>query len=442
MNISEETKIKLVKISWALMLFGVICDYTLFNNIPFFVFKLNLQLSSAGVIIYIITFLITCSFKEAKNIITGRKDRIVLIFGTLMILIAIISSAASDERVYALNITLFRLLLYYFCFITTIILIRTFPQLINFLISSVIIAGFFNSIAVILDFFFLDFTHTLIKYFQHMDLVLQRHYINKVPFTRPSGFVTDPNLAALFTGIGSVLFLINSSKKKIIYYLYLIVTGFSFTLISSKSTFIVILLCVLFFGILKLIFKKEFLIYFTIFYLLPLLQPYNILTFESLTRLDYYKDEMSFGRAVIWEASYKCFKTSPVIGIGSGVFFKKSYDIIVDILNEKEPESTREEIYKRFKGSGNTSHSLIIAVMVEYGVLGFLILIWFIIKFLYYLFKNKFTFSFIIFLGLFVISTISSYAPYYKLYYVICIFLYASSLQDMKILKPNHDTQG
>jgi O-antigen ligase len=419
------------------MLLGVICDYTLFKEIPFFVFKLNLQFSSASVIIYVMCFLLTGDYFRAKEIITSKKDRIVLIFGTLMMLVAVISSSLSNERTYALNITLFRLFLYYLCFVVTVFYIRTYPQLINFLIYSVIIAGLFNSVAVILDFFFIDLTQWLIKYFQHMNLDLQRHYINYVPYTRPSGFITDPNLAALFTGIGSVLFLLNHNRIKIIYYIYLLVSGIAFTLISSKSAYIVLFLCVIIFLIFKLTSVKEFIFYFVIFYLLPLLQPYNILTFQSLTRPDYYKDEMSFGRAAIWEASYRCFKTSPFIGIGSGVFFKKSYDIICDILHEKEPEVTREQIYNRFKGTGNTSHSLIIAVMVEYGIVGLTILFWFIVKFSIYLLKNKFLISFILFIGLFIISAVSSYAPYYKVYYVICIFLYAASLQDMKILRRN-----
>jgi len=442
MNLNEKTKFNLIKISWALVLFGVICDFTLFTDIPFFAFKLNLQLSSVGVIIYLITFLFTCDLNKAKNIIIDKKDRTVVIFGTLMLLIALVSSAFSEERIYALNITLFRLLLYYFCFFATVILIRLYPQLINYLIYSVITASFLNSVAIIIDFFFQDFTLMLIKYFQHMNLELQRHYINKVPYTRPSGFVTDPNLAALFTGIGSILFLLNHNRNKIIYYIYLLITGFAFTLISSKSAYIVLFLCVLVFLFIKIISLKKFSFYIVIFYLIPLLPSYNILTFESLTRLDYYKDEMNFGRAAIWEASFRSFKTSPVIGIGSGVFFKISYDVMIDILKEKEPQHTSEQIYKSFIGTGNTSHSLILAVMVEYGIIGLIILFWFIIKFSGYLYKNKLLISLIVFLGLFVISTMSSYAPYYKLYYIICIFLYSASLQDMKILKQSVDTKG
>jgi hypothetical protein len=436
MTLSENNKLRILKISWSILLFGVICDFNIVKEIQFLAFKLNLQSSTISVILYFICFLAIVDLKTIKINFFNRKEKDILIFSSLILAVAIISSILSTEKIYALNITLFRLVLYYICLLITIFQTNQFPKSISFLIKSIIVAAGLNSIAAILDFFVPSFNLFLVNNFQHLSLNAQYFYLNDIKVIRPSGFISDPNLSGYFTGLAALILFINNKKikSKFIKYLYYITSGFAFGLIASKSAYIVIILSVIAIFFIKKSNWKPTLIFVILFYLLPLISPYNIINLRSTTEKSNIKYEISMGRGLIWKASLKCLESSPVIGIGTGVFFKTSRKVMADVLEKDDPEIKQEFIENLKKQDGINPHNLFIAVAVEYGIIGLIILVSFIIKTITGLIRSKYYISLIIFGGLISVSVISNYAPYFKLYFIICIFLYSAFKRDTMII--------
>jgi len=84
------------------------------------------------------------------------------------------------------------------------------------------------------------------------------------------------------------------------------------------------------------------------------------------------KEEMSVGRLVIWSAAFAAFKTSPIIGIGTDLFYKESIKYLAIIGEDYEKVKENEDKIIIDKGGFNP-HSLFMTLLTENGIIGLMI---------------------------------------------------------------------
>ena len=69
-------------------------------------------------------------------------------------------------------------------------------------------------------------------------------------------------------------------------------------------------------------------------------------------------------------------------------------------------------------------HSIFLAILSEYGIIGFVIFLVFLIFIFHHLIRNKLWTSILFVSGLLFVSSVSGYVPYYKYYLLICIVFF------------------
>lgn len=416
-------------------MFGIICDVSLFENIPFFIFKVNLQTSSIVSILYILTFFVTVPISEIKKNIEDFDRKNFLILSVLLV-VAFVSSYFSDLRSFAVGTTIFRYTLFIICFICTVVYCNYFKDAVKFILKSYIYFNVLIIISSFIDFYVPAFNMTLIKYFGHMEYYHSSLKINGVNYIRPSGFITDTNLTAFTLTLSCLLLLLNRRLfNKYFIYSFYVLAGYSFGMLASRSALVAVLISAILFWIFRYAERKQVIIFLLLFFLVQLFTPQTQARIGQLFNKSYMEEEIGIGRPLIWKAAVIAFKTKPVIGIGSGVFFKESdffiseaKDIPVNVSKERNPFGPD---YKQ--EGGINPHSIFLVMLTEYGIIGLSIFLLLLIFYSRQLIIKKQYISIIIFAGLLFVSALSNYAPYYKYYLIICIIIYVLSKNNMLI---------
>lgn len=436
MNFTYNTKYKLFCASWAFLMLGIICDISLYENIHLFMFKLNLQTSSIVLITYIITFFLIIPFKEIKNCASDRSNYKYFIICFILLAVAFISSSLSDMPVFSITTTFFKYTLFFTAFISTVVYCRYFESAPAFILRSFIYFNVLIILSSFADFYFPEVNRVFIKYFGHMEGRHSNFKYNGVVYIRPSGFITDTNLTAFTLTLSCTLMLLNlkNFKNKFFIYAFYLTAGFSFGMLASRSALIAVIFSSVIFWIFKIVRRKEVVVFLLLFFLVQFFTPQTQARLHQIFNNEYMEEELGVGRPVIWNAAILAFKTKPVIGIGSGVFFKESYIFLNELINSysQEYRDKYHLITQSPQGDGVNPHSIFLVMLAEYGITGliiFLVLVFILFK---DLFKKRYYNSVIIFAALLFVSTLSNYAPYYKYYMMLCIIFYVLSKSNMK----------
>ena len=423
------------RISWALLMLGIIFDLSLLDNIPVFIFKINVQTSSIVSVLYILTFFSIIPVTKIRKHLAGFEIKLFLIL-TVMLITAFISSYFSDLRGFAVGTTIFRYTLFLICFFCTVFYCGYFESAAKYIIRSFIYFNLLVIISSFADYYFPSFNRILIDHFGHMEAFHSSLKINGVTYIRPSGFITDTNLTAFTLALSCLLLMLNQKLfNKYFTYTFYILAGYSFGMLASRSALIIVIASAVLFWIFKYSDRKQVVIFLVLFFLVQLLTPQTQARLSQFFNKAYIEEEIDVGRPIIWKAAIIAFKTKPVIGIGSGVFFKESDYFLaeakggpVNVPKERNPFGPD---YKQ--EGGINPHSIFLVMLTEYGVIGLLIFLLLLIFYSRELIINKQYITIIIFAGLLFVSALSNYAPYYKYFLVLCIIIYVLGKYNMII---------
>src|SRR4030095_9266371 len=228
MSLSKETKYAFFKAGWLILMIGTICDYGLAENLSFGAFSLNVQLSSVGVIVYLLIFLFTIPIKEV-SLFKENINKINIAILSVLLLLAFVSSYFSVMQKYALVTTVSRFTLFFLAFIVTILNCSYFNKANEFILKSFIYANFFIVLSSIADYYIYPFNRLLVDKFGHMETKHSAIRIGGIMYLRPSGFITDTNLTAFSIAFSSYLLFLNKEKfSKFFVYIFFLVSGYSF----------------------------------------------------------------------------------------------------------------------------------------------------------------------------------------------------------------------
>lgn len=407
-----------------------ICDLTIANKISLGFFSVNLQTSSIGAIVYILSFLVTMRINDFKIIFSEKSDTYIIITLGFLLVVAFISSSLSVMSKISVTATVSRYAVYFLVFICTIGYSKISKEASGFIIKSFIYFNILIMISCILDFFVPAFDSLLIEHFGHM---LRRHSTLKIwgiHFLRPQGFITDTNLSALSISLSFVFLLLNSAKFRYKYFLYVfyicagIVTGMQAS--RSAEIFIVAFAVAAFLG--KWVDRKKLIAAFSIFIAAQLLTPQTQARIFQIADVTGHEEEITYGRPLIWKACFIAFEKSPVIGIGSNVFIYQSLELITTAYKE----SNENNVNFRIEDPINPQN-VFLTMLVEYGVIGFILNLVFLYLLYRKLMLKRCKKCVLLVSALVFVSTFANYAPYYKYYIIICIILYVNINNSLNI---------
>lgn len=436
-SISDSLKEKLFKISWFILLLGIICDLGLYQKLSIAFFTLNVQASSIGLILYLLVFIIIVPLKDIGESFRNKFDRNIILILSLLLIVTLISSALSAMPKYSIGKTIFTYSLFYLCFIFTLVYTRTITNSVQFILKSLVYFNLFIILSSFPDFYFPDFNKVLVDYFGHMEGKHSFLVLDGIKYNRPSGFVTDSNLTAYTISLTCIILLLNKDlfKSRYIHYIFFSLGGFITGMLASRSAEIVMLFsCVVFF-IFKYADRKRVIISVVIFFCVQLLTPQTQARIRMFFSEHEIKKEIRDGRLVIWSAALIAHKTSPVIGIGSYAFFKQSEVFLALAKNENPPgnidPSKLDDSYTQV--GGVNPHSIFLTMLTEHGYIGLIIFCIFLIYFFREIILKKKIIALTVSSGLLFVSSLSNYAPYYKYYLLLCIILYVTCNNNFRI---------
>jgi O-antigen ligase len=206
-------------------------------------------------------------------------------------------------------------------------------------------------------------------------------------------------------------------------------------MLASRASLIMCCIAIIYLFINKTIERKYIVAFVVIFIVFQAVTPHTYSRFLSiLENKGLKKEEIAFGRIVIWKAAMNVFKENPVIGAGPGNFFELSQVKINEIIYLENPgidifilKSNDQYVV----GKGNP-HNLFLAVLCETGIAGFTIFILLIGGIAYFLVKTRRWLSLLFLFLVLQVSFLSNFAPYYKFYMLICIICYTASKCDLR----------
>ncbi len=419
-------KYTVFKVTWALLLVGTICDYNISDSFGFGSFSAKLQLSSAVILTYLLSFLIIVPFREFSHLFRNKYDRMNIVILGLLLIVAYISSYFSLMQKYALVNTTSRYFLFFLVLIATIVYSKYFADSVKFIYTSFIYANFIVIVSCLADYLFPDFNRLLIQSFGHMGLRDSIMKIGGVIYMRPSGFVSDTNLTGFSIALSFFLLLLNHRNfNKYLIYVFSIFSGLCFGMLASRSALITISA----FIILSIVFKymkwKNVLVFILIFYSVQFLTPQTQARVLQIFDKEMKTEELEHGRPLIWKAGVIALGVKPSLGIGSGVFFMQS-----DVFIAKAKELIDENDFSReimdpmhVPLSGINPHNIFLTMLIEHGYAGLLLFTILLLHILYKTIKQKKYISLIMMLGLLFVSLLSNYSPYYK-YFLLMVVIY------------------
>jgi O-antigen ligase len=431
---------KLFQFAWVYFLLITIIDfhYPLGKNyIPIINFS---KIQNFKYIPFVVIALLILPLSAYKTQINHRLFKIFLVIAILIISGFVSASLSENPRVgfaFMIRFTIYFLILLYLIFA-----LKYFAGLNEFLIKSFVYVNLFIVIACIMDFYVPAFHQLLIEYFGRPLIKHSFMKYNGEILMRPMGFITEANLAALSISLASLIILLNNKKFnayfRIIFY---VLSSFTLGMLVSRSSLIfsIIILVYLFFS--KKIVRKELYAYVSIFIVLQILTPQTqsrILQFFDKKQME---EEVSVGRPLIWQADINAFKEKPFFGVGPDCFFHSSQDYLREVLISKNININNPSAPNYFEINNVNPHSLILAVLTESGIIGFIIFtILILLIFLYYLREKLYT-SMVFFANLLIAAALSSYAPYYTFFLLITVIFFIISLNNMCIENTIEDTK-
>jgi O-antigen ligase len=429
--IPEKYKYLFFKISWVILLLSVICDYSIGTHVHWeLIQKITIPKPSAGPAMYVIIFFMLVDWKTIVSVFKNRGDRITIILLTLLLGSIYLSALFSEHRDTALQSAIFRFTIFYLCFICTLIYTYRFKNSTNFVLKSIIYINILVVVSSIIDYYIPSFNALLVERFGHLE---PKHSVLKLAgekYMRPSGLVTDTNLTAFSIILSCLSLLLNDDKFKsrIFKYSFYALSGYSFGMLASRSALIAMVFSVAVFFFTKKIERKRIYIFLIIFFVVQLMTPQTLSRIRQVFEKQYIEEDITVGRLVLWKAAFKAFESSPVIGIGTGVFFLKSIDYLRDVWDASSHGDFNS--YERYRVN---PHNVFLSMLAEEGIIGFTIFVVLIIYYLRLLVQQKKYIALTVMIALLIVSSLSNYAPYYKYYMVLCIALYICAKQDMKI---------
>ena len=443
MDLTKGKRFKYFKVTWLILILGTVCDLTLSGKVNLGFFNINIQLSSIAVIIYIISFFIVYPLKEFPAVFKNKLYRNNIIVFTLLLIIAYVSSYFSLFQKYALVTTTSRYTLYLMALVISLSYVKYFEKAGEFILKSFIYTNFLIILSCLADYYIPDFYQFLVDHFGHMESKHSVMRIDGVVYKRPSGFITDTNLTAFSLGFSSFILLINRNKfNKYFEYAFYIFAGYCFGMASSRSALILVIFLLVFALIMKKVNWRNGVVYFLLFIAVQFITPQTQARFFDISNKEKKIEEMELGRPLIWKADYLAMRIKPVIGIGSGVFFKLSDTLIARVKNEITDEQLNTAISdtRIDPVKGINPHNIFFTMQIEYGIAGtvlfVIIVLYNIINFL----KTKNYLTLAAALGILFVSSLSNYAPYYKYYLLMFIIFYV--LADYKLRPGNEVPKG
>ena len=420
----HKTKYLLFQITFFILCLGTLCDTMLFTNLNLVIFNINIETPKTAIIIYIICFLFITNYKFT-DVFTGF-DKKVITFIILIFISALISSYFSPVKEKAFK-TLFNYISYFICLLITLKSINQFREAGNFILKSFLLINLFLAVSCILDFYLPSFNQFLIENFGHNELKHSFFKINGVMILRPSGFTSDTNLTAFSIAAALLLLILNydNFKNKIILWVFIVISGFAFGMLSSRSAQIMILLSSLMFVIFKKVNFKTVLSTVVIFFIVQLFTPQTIARFQQIFDKEAIEEEATFGRTMIWRGAWLAFQENKIIGLGPGVFFNKSIEYIGRTM-DKEKFDTLEKY-------GYNPHNIFLVFLTEQGIIGSVVFLSMIIFLFFHFISKKKYLSLIFLIGVLLVSSLSNYAPFFKYYLIVCIIIYCLDKQNYLI---------
>ncbi len=443
MELTREKRFIYFKIAWLILILGTVCDLTLSGKVNLGFFNINIQLSAIAVIIYIILFFFIYPLKEFPVVFKNELHRNNIIIFTLLLIAAFVSSYFSMFQKFAIITTTSRYALYLLALILSLCYVKYFEKAGEFILRTFIFTNFLIILSCLADYYIPDFYQFLVDHFGHME---SKHSFMKIDgfiYKRPSGFITDTNLTAFSLGFSSFLLLVNRNKfNKYFEYTFYILAGYCFGMASSRSAFIMVIFLLVIALIIKKISWRNGVVYFLLFIAVQFITPQTQARFFDISSKEKKIEEMELGRPLIWKADYLAMRIKPVIGIGSGVFFKLSDTLIARVKNEITDEQLNAAIsdIRTDPVKGINPHNIFFTMQIEYGITGTVLFIILILYNMMHLIKTKNYLTLAAAFGILFVSSLSNYAPYYKYYLLIFIIFYI--LTDYKLRPGNEVPKG
>lgn len=441
----ENTKrLVIFKISWIIFLLGVICDYNLAANLNLYWLEINVPTASIGAIMFVIIFFVISGPGSLLKSMKNRDERKILLLLTILLGAAYISSIFSINKGLAMGTTIFRYTLFFFCFICAVVYSYNFKHAVNFIIRSMIYFNLMTAGSIILDFHIPSFNQLLVNYFGHMENQHIQLDTGDLNLIRPSGFITEVNLAALGILMSNILMLLNADRfrNKWFPYFFYAISGYAFGMTVSRSALLGIIICLVFLCVYRKSEIKKILLFALIFFSAQALTPQTQYRIAGMFQKKNIEGEVSIGRPVIWKAALKAFESNPLTGVGISVFFTESLKYVDEVLEEqyRENSSMRNkaalEYWKVWRYKVNP-HSIIFTMLTELGLIGIAVFLLLIITYVVSLYGQKRYNSVLLISVLLLISCFASYAPYYKYFLLLCMILYMGTKQDMVLSDEN-----
>ncbi len=423
-----DTKYLIFKISFFVLCLGTLADTMLFVDVNLGLFTINFETPKIALLIYIMMFFIISDFKFSE--IFSRFDWKIILLLFLLLLSAALSVYFSGERKTSFKIFL-NYASYFVCFLITLYYANYFKESRSFIIKCFFALNLILVISCLLDYYIPSFNQFLISNFGHAELKHSFFEANGIKYLRPSGLLSETNLTGLSIGLSLLLIIINYSKifNKAFCYGYILLSGYAFGMLGSRSTSIMIALCSLMFIIFKRADYKTVLKIILIFFAVQLLTPQTRIRLEQAFDKERIKEESAIGRSMIWKGAAAAFKENPVTGLGPGMFFFNSLHYIDKTVADRES-------FDKMEKNMSNPHNIFLAFASEQGVIGLILFLSLLGLITLYFIKEKKLISFSIFIGLIFVSSLSSYAPYFKYYLILCIIAYVLSKNEFALREP------
>jgi len=431
-----DNRYKYFKISWIVLIFGTVCDLTISEKLALGVLNVHIQLSSISALIYLLSFFIIFPINELPILFKNSFHKNNIFLFILLLLTAYLSSYLSFMQKYAIVTTTSRYTMYLLVFVITVYYSLYFEKAPEFILKSFIYLNFFIALSSLADYYLPGFYQVLVDYFGHMESRHSNIRIGGVIYLRPSGFVTDTNLTAFSLGFSSVILLINRIKfNKYFEYIFYVIVGYSFGMASSRSAFLIVIFLLAIILIFKQVSWKHAAVYVLLFITFQLLTPQTQARFFYFSDKKQKYEEMELGRPLIWKADYLAMRIKPVVGIGSGIFFKLSDTLISRVQNKITDEQLNTAIFdpRTDPSKGINPHNIFFTMIIEHGIAGAILFITLVLFNLFYFFKLKKYMSLAAAIGILFVSSLSNYAPYYKYYLLTFIVYYIISGLNLKL---------
>lgn len=435
----KETAILLFKIAWVYFLLINIAEFTIHNKPDFIPF---INFSGIPYLKYLPFFILTIiiiPFRVFKRIFDNTFIKnvfiLLLILSLFSFITGIFSSYPGVARYNSSRMTFFILIMF-----LVLAVYYTYPRTSEFLLKSFLFSSLLVLAGSLLDYYSPEFHNLLKSNFGRPDAMNSFMKIGNEIFIRPMGFITDANLAAFYIAFAMLLFLVNNEflKNKFLKAGFYLVSSYVFGLLASRGALLIVIFTVTMFFIFKLVSRKELILFVVIFIVSQLITPQTQARISQIFNPQTIEEEFEVGRPVIWKASIELFKTNPVFGVGLGNFFEVS-DIYIRKILEKKPELNinNPELPGYHKIDKYNPHNIFLVMATETGILGLLIFCTLLIVLFLYYKKSKFYISLIFLTDILIVSFLSNYAPYYKIYLIICIVFFVLSLNNMKTINRN-----